>query len=104
LSLYLDLFESPENALLLLDPILATLEGKVIYEPCSGDGAIVRFLERRGFTVIARDLYTTEVKQDYLLEEDPEYDVLIINPRTYNLFDVFDSPHLVFIRRFIVLS
>ena len=75
-----DLFETPENALMLLDPILSTLEGKVIYEPCCGNGAIVKYLEKKGFTVIARDLYTTEEKQDYLVEEDPEYDVLLTNP------------------------
>ena len=75
-----DLFESPDNAIMLLDPILDTLKGKVIYEPCCGNGAIVKYLEKKGFTVIARDLYTTEVKHDYLAEEDPEYDVLITNP------------------------
>jgi hypothetical protein len=75
-----DLFETPDNALMLLDPILETLKGKVIYEPCCGNGAIVRYLEKKGFTVIARDLYTTEVKQDYLVDEDPDYDVLITNP------------------------
>ena len=79
-SLPQDLFETPENALMLLDPILDTLKGKVIYEPCCGNGAIVRYLEKKGFTVISRDLYTTELKQDYLVEEDPEYDVLITNP------------------------
>ena len=79
-SLPQDLFETQENALVLLDPILSTLEGKVIYEPCCGNGAIVRFLEKRGFTVISRDLYTTDLKQDYLVEEDPAYDVLITNP------------------------
>jgi hypothetical protein len=51
-----------------------------IYEPCCGNGAIVRYLEKKGFTVIARDLYTTEVKRDYLVDEDPEYDVLLTNP------------------------
>ena len=60
--------------------VTLTLEGKVIYEPCCGNGAIVRYLEKKGFTVISRDLYTTELKQDYLVEEDPEYDVLITNP------------------------
>lgn len=80
-----DLFETPENALLLLLPILATIIGKVIYEPCCGNSAITRFLESRGFTVISRDLFTTEEKHDYLTEEDPEYDVLITNPRMYLL-------------------
>jgi hypothetical protein len=80
-SLPQDLFETPENALMLLDPVLSTLEGKVIFEPCCGNGAIVRYLENKGFTVISRDLYTTDLKQDYLVEEDPDYDVLITNPR-----------------------
>jgi hypothetical protein len=75
-----DLYESPDNAIMLLDPILETLKGKVIYEPCCGNGAIVKYLEKKGFTVIARDMYTTEVKHDYLVEKDPEYDVLITNP------------------------
>ena len=46
-SLPQDLFETPENALMLLDPILSTLEGKVIYEPCCGNGVIVRYLEKK---------------------------------------------------------
>ncbi len=75
-----DLFETQDSAIMLLDPILETLKGKVIYEPCCGNGAIVKYLEKKGFTVIARDLYTTEEKHDYLVEEDPEYDVLITNP------------------------
>ena len=79
-SLPQDLFETPENALMLLEPTLNDMQGKVIYEPCCGNGAIVRFLEQRSFTVISRDLYATEEKHDYLLSEDPEYDVLITNP------------------------
>lgn len=76
-----DLFETPDNALLLLDPVLSTLVGRVIFEPCCGNGAIVKYLEKKGLTVIPRDLYTTDEKHDYLVEEDPEYDVLITNPR-----------------------
>lgn len=79
-SLPQDLFETPENALLLLEPFLNDAQGKIIYEPCCGNGAIVKFLEKRGFTVIGRDLYATEDKHDYLLAEDPEYDILITNP------------------------
>jgi methylase of polypeptide subunit release factors len=56
------------------------LEGKVIFEPCCGNGAIVKYLEKKGLTVISRDLYTTDEKHDYLVEEDPEYDVIITNP------------------------
>ena len=89
-----DLFETPENALLLLDPVLSTLEGKVIYEPCCGNGAIVRFLEKRGFTVISRDLYTTDLKQDYLVEEDPDYDILITNPPFCSKHQFFEKAML----------
>jgi hypothetical protein len=79
-SLPQDLFETPLNALKLLEGVLKTMEGKVIFEPCCGNGRIVKFLEERGFTVIGRDLYSTEVKHDYLIEDDPEYDVLLTNP------------------------
>ena len=51
-SLPQDLFETQDNALMLstlmlLDPILSTLEGQIIYEPCCGNGAIVRYLEKK---------------------------------------------------------
>ncbi len=78
-----DLFETPENALLLLEGTLNEMQGKIIYEPCCGNGAIVNFLEARGFTVIGRDLYATEEKHDYLLADDPEYDLIITNPRKH---------------------
>jgi hypothetical protein len=75
-----DLFETPLNALMLLEGALKTMKGKVIFEPCCGNGRIVKFLLERGFTVIGRDLYSTEVKHDYLIEDDPVYDVLLTNP------------------------
>ena len=103
-ALVQDLFETQDNALMLLDPILDTLKGKVIYEPCCGNGAIVKYLEKKGFTVIARDLYTTEVKQDYLTEEDPEYDVLITNPRTYNSFVVFIRTIIIYDSSFFITA
>ena len=80
-SLPQDLFETPYNVLVHLDEYLVSVPGKIIYEPCCGNGAITKFLESRGFTVVARDLYTTEEKHDYLASEDPEYDILITNPR-----------------------
>lgn len=101
-SLPQDLFETQENALVLLDPILSTLEGKVIYEPCCGNGAIVRYLEKKGFTVLSRDLYTTELKQDYLVEEDPEYDVLITNPPFCSKHHFFEKA-LLSLKPFIML-
>lgn len=79
-SLPQDLFETPVNAMMLLDKALETLKGKIIFEPCCGNGAIVNYLQAKGFEVIGRDLYSTEEKHDYLTEADPDYDVLITNP------------------------
>ena len=40
----------------------------------------MKVLEQRDFTVVGRDLYTTEEKHNYLLTDDPEYEVMITNP------------------------
>ena len=69
-----DLFETPMNILMLLDEVLNTMKGKVIFEPCCGNGSIVKYLVEKGFEVIG------EVKYDYITEIEPEYDVLITNP------------------------
>ena len=84
-----DLFETPVKVLMLLDEVLNTMKGKIIFEPCCGNGAIVKYLVEKGFEVIGRDLYSTEVKHDYLTETDPDYDVLITTPP-------FGIRHLVF--------
>ena len=82
-----DLFETPRNALELLDKHLEFLQGKTIFEPCCGGGAITDYLEVKGFKVISRDLYSTEEKHDYLKTEDPEYDILITNPVRDSIYE-----------------
>jgi hypothetical protein len=43
--------------------------------------AIVNELRKNGFyNIIARDLYEAPEKHDYLVADDPEYDILITNP------------------------
>jgi hypothetical protein len=57
------------------------LSEKVFYEPACGNGIIIKVLKEMGaIQVMERDLYTTEIKTDYLTVEDPHYDILITNP------------------------
>jgi len=100
-----DLFETKPEVALLAVTSLATLaeglfEGRqlkdlVIYEPACGNGAIVKEFEKIGTKVIARDLYTTEEKHDYLKEMDPDYDIMVTNPPFRSKFEfakkAFDS-------------
>ena len=51
-----------------------------IFEPACGNGAIVKELENAHANVIGRDLYTLVEKHDYLLCDDPQYDIMITNP------------------------
>lgn len=54
-----DLCMTPDYA---IDLILPHLEpGMVIWEPCAGEGHMVRYLRGRGFTVIASELRTSNV-------------------------------------------
>ena len=57
------------------------LSEKVFYEPACGNGSISKVLKEMGAgIVIERDLYTMDLKTNYLTVEDPNYDVLITNP------------------------
>ena len=57
------------------------LSEKVFYEPACGNGSISKVLKEMGASiVIERDLYTMDLKTNYLTVEDPNYDVLITNP------------------------
>ena len=52
----------------------------VIFDPCCGTGAIGNFLRQQGFTnIIEQDLYTTDIKTNYLTEDAPRYDIMITN-------------------------
>jgi hypothetical protein len=86
-----DLYQTPRSAVSLLDEALAGFKGKVIYEPFNGGGAISSYLEERGFTVVKRDLYTMEDKDDYLTSIDPVYDILISNPPFCIKHEVFEK-------------
>ena len=50
------------------------------FEPACSNGAIVKELENVHAKVIGRDLYTLVEKHDYLLCDDPHYDIMITNP------------------------
>lgn len=90
-----DLYETPTNALHLLDTFLGQIPGQVVFEPCYGRGAITSYLQENGINVISRDLFTMEEKHDYLTAEAPEYDVLITNPRVLFLPSLFGSTNLL---------
>jgi hypothetical protein len=80
-----DLFETTASTVAPLIEFFrkhnVNLSATVFYEPSCGNNAIVKELVKAGATnVIARDLFTTEEKHDYLAEEDPEYDILVTNP------------------------
>eukprot|EP01035_Chromulina_nebulosa_P029308 gene29308-38834_t len=80
-----ELYETPievidaikENVLQLFPP---PHEKWILFEPCCGNGRISNYFRNLGYTVIERDLYTTEEKHDYLIEDAPFYDCLITNP------------------------
>ena len=76
-----DLYETPRSCLVLLAPLLETLQSKVFFEPCHGNGAMTDFAEAMGIEVIRRDLYTLPEKHDFLTSPQPDYDILFTNPR-----------------------
>ena len=76
-----DLFITQESTLEYLLPYLNELPKTTrFYDPCCGTCAIGDFLRSHEFTnIIESDLYTTEIKQDYLKDNFTDYDVLITN-------------------------
>ena len=59
-----------------------------ILEPCAGQGAIVKALQKDGFTNITSfDLYQGENRQDFLTYRK-QHDVIYTNP-PFSLFDAF---------------
>jgi len=57
--------------------------GRRVFEPCYGNGAIAKVVEKHGYTVtVARDKYTLEESHDFLTEDYPDrnsYDLIITN-------------------------
>ena len=76
-----DFFITQESTLEYLLPYLNELPKTTrFYDPCCGTCAIGDFLRSHEFTnIIESDLYTTEIKQDYLKDNFTDYDVLITN-------------------------
>ena len=76
-----DLFITQESTLEYLLPYLQELPKSTrFYDPCCGTGVIGDFLRLHEFNnIIESDLYTTEIKQDYLKDNFTDYDVLITN-------------------------
>ena len=76
-----DLYITQESTLEYLLPYLNALpKSTIFYDPCCGTCAIGDFLRSNGFhNIIEKDLYTTEIKQDYLKDNFTDYDVLITN-------------------------
>jgi hypothetical protein len=83
--MFIDLFETPNSLIMPMLEFLASnglVKGSVIFEPAVGNGAISCEFEKQGFEVIKHDLYTTEVKQDYLdvSTHPPAYTITVTNP------------------------
>ena len=76
-----DLFITQEHTLsYLLGYLNACDKSTKFYDPCCGTFAIGDYLRSQGLTdIIERDLYTTDIKSDYLKEDFTDYDVLITN-------------------------
>jgi len=76
-----DLFITQEITLTYLLPFLKTISKSTkFYDPCCGTCAIGDFLKRNGFNnVYETDLYTTDIKKDYLKDNFTDYDVMITN-------------------------
>lgn len=80
-----DLFENkPEvaNALIMkLKSLDFNFAGTIMFEPCTGNGAISKIFEAEGCQVICRDLHTLPNKHDFLTEELPEdFGIIVTNP------------------------
>jgi hypothetical protein len=76
-----DLYITQEHTLsYLLEYLNMCPKSTKFYDPCCGTCAVGDYLRRQGFTnIIETDLYTTEIKSDYLKENVIYYDVLITN-------------------------
>lgn len=74
-----DLYETQREDVEILTPLLSNV--KIIYEPCAGNGAIVKVFEDCGLEVVYSDLNFGDKKADFLNNQaHPEFDVLITNP------------------------
>lgn len=69
-------YYTPDNAMVKLLDIIP--KEYVIWEPCAGEGHMVRFFERHGYKVISTDI---KYGQNFLnFKPDQPYDIIITNP------------------------
>ena len=92
-SLPADQYFTPPESVVPLFNLIDKGTYKTVFEPCCGKNHIVKLLEEHGFEVIARDKFTMEISHDYLIEEDPEYDVLITNPPFASKYEFLEKAY-----------
>lgn len=69
-------YYTPDNAIIKLLEIIP--KDYIIWEPCAGEGHIVRFFQKHGYKVISSDI---KFGQDFLNYKPNEpYDIIITNP------------------------
>lgn len=75
-------YYTPDNALNRLLDIIP--KDYIIWEPCAGEGHIVRFFEKHGYKIISSDIKND---QNFLIYEPSErWDIIVTNP-PYKLSD-----------------
>jgi hypothetical protein len=76
-----DLYETQEQDIAIIVPIIEKFKSKVLFDPCCGNSAYKNALKKYDFhNIIERDLYTTEIKHDFLTETIPKCDLILGNP------------------------
>ena len=77
-----DLFVTQKEDILVLLPYIADFKGKRVFDPCCGTGVIGKVLRQENFTedVVESDKFIGNERKDYLVDDDPEYDLLLTNP------------------------
>lgn len=75
-----DQFQTPDYATDLIVPYLTL--GKTIWEPCAGQGKMVKRLQRRGFIVHGTTLSETGEFNalEYVPEWDQDWQIVVTNP------------------------
>ena len=95
-----DLYETPpEVTMALLNTVFADVVDPsqfVVYDPCAGHDAILKVFEGKGYQVVGDDLYTKEVKKDFLLNHDlPTFSAIVTNPPYSNSTKMLEKMYLL---------
>jgi len=75
-----DLYETHPDTVRAVLHILESFKGKIIYDPCCGNGAMTDILQEEGHTTIGTDLFTLPIHTNFLTDELPAFDFLFMNP------------------------